>query len=36
LRKTIYSLDPDLRELLVAANKRYLAFISHLDDPSAG
>jgi hypothetical protein len=36
LRKTIYSLDPDLRELLVAANRRYLAFISDLDDPTVG
>jgi len=36
LRKTIYSLDPDLRELLAAANRRYLEFISDIDDPSAG
>ncbi|MFO0980641.1 MAG: hypothetical protein U1E76_02660 [Planctomycetota bacterium] len=36
LRKTIYSLQPDLRELLSAANQRYLAFISDIDDPTAG
>jgi hypothetical protein len=36
VKKTIYSLDPDLRELLCAANRRYLDFISELDDPSAG
>lgn len=36
VKKTIYSLDPDLRELLSAANRRYLDFISELDDPSAG
>jgi hypothetical protein len=35
LRKTIYSLGP-LRELLAAANRRYLAFLSDLADPSAG
>jgi hypothetical protein len=35
LRRTIYSLAP-LRELLVAANRRYLAFLSDLSDPSAG
>ena len=34
LRKTIYSLR-DLRELLAAANRRYLDFISGLDDPTA-
>ncbi len=33
LKKSIYSL-PDLRELLVAANQRYLAFVSELSDPS--
>jgi len=36
LRKTIYSLQPDLRQLLSAANQRYLAFISDIDDPTAG
>jgi hypothetical protein len=36
LKKTIYSLVPDLREMLAAANRRYLEFISALDDPSAG
>jgi hypothetical protein len=35
LQKTIYSLAP-LRALLVAANRRYLAFLSDLRDPSAG
>jgi len=35
LKKSIYSLN-DLRFLLVSANKRYLAFISEIDDPSAG
>jgi hypothetical protein len=36
VRKTIYSLNPDLRQLLAAANQRYLAFISALDLPVAG
>jgi hypothetical protein len=35
MQKTISSLAP-LRELLVAANRRYLAFLSDLTDPSAG
>ena len=35
MRKTIYSLAP-LRELLCAANRRYLAFLSDLSDPTAG
>jgi len=35
LKKSIYSL-PDLRQLLADANRRYLEFISELDDPSAG
>jgi uncharacterized protein YdcH (DUF465 family) len=35
MKKTIYSLDP-LRELLLAANGRYLNFLSDLMDPSAG
>ena len=35
LKKTIYSLI-DLREILLACNQRYLAFLSSLDDPSAG
>ena len=34
MKKTIYSL-PALRELLLKANQRYLAFISTLDDPRA-
>lgn len=36
VRKTIYSLFPDLRELLAAVNRRYLEFLSALDDPSSG
>ena len=35
LKKSIYSLG-DLHELLAAANRRYLDFISAIDDPSAG
>jgi len=35
LRKTIYSLG-DLRRLLVAANRRYLEFISAIEDPTVG
>lgn len=35
MRKTIYSLGP-LREALAAANRRYLEFISTIDDSSAG
>ncbi len=35
MQKSIYSLPP-LRELLLAANRRYLAFLSDLADPSAG
>lgn len=35
MQKTIYSLAP-LRELLAAANRRYLEFLSQLVDPSAG
>ena len=34
MKKTIYSL-PALRELLLKANQRYLAFLSTLDDPRA-
>jgi len=36
VKKSIYSLDPDLRTLLAASNRRYLEFLSELDDPSAG
>ena len=36
LKKTIYSLNPDLRGLLLAANQRYLAFVSALEDPTEG
>lgn len=35
MRRTIYSLAP-LRELLLAANRRYLEFISTLEDDKAG
>ena len=35
MKKTIYSLDP-LRELLLAANRRYLEFISAIEDDKAG
>jgi hypothetical protein len=35
VKKSIYSLG-DLRELLLAANRRYLDFLSTMDDPSAG
>lgn len=35
MQKTIYSFGP-LRELLLAANRRYLAFLSDLTDPTAG
>ena len=35
LKKSIYSLL-DLREILLGCNQRYLAFLSSLDDPSAG
>ena len=36
VRKTVYSLLPDLRELLAAANRRYFELLSALDDPSCG
>jgi hypothetical protein len=35
MRKHLYSLDP-LRELLLAANCRYLDFVAAIDDPGAG
>jgi len=35
LKKSIYSLG-DLRDLVAAANRRYLEFISALEDPSSG
>ena len=35
MKKTIYSLGA-LREVLAAANRRYLEFLSTLDDPSGG
>jgi len=35
LKKTIYSLG-DLRRLLVASNRRYLEFISAIEDPTVG
>lgn len=36
VKKSIYSLQPDLRSLMAAANRRYLEFISEIDDPSSG
>jgi hypothetical protein len=36
VKETIYSLQPDLRQLLCGANQRYLAFISEINDSSAG
>ncbi len=35
MKRTIYSLGP-LRELLLAADRRYLEFISAMEDPRAG
>jgi hypothetical protein len=35
MKKTIYSLGP-LRQLLLAANRRYLEFLSAIDDPTNG
>jgi CRP-like cAMP-binding protein len=35
LKKTIYSLI-DLREILLGCNRRYLEYLSALDDPSTG
>jgi hypothetical protein len=35
MKKTIYSLPP-LREMLFSANRRYLAFLSEMIDPSSG
>jgi hypothetical protein len=35
LKKSIYSLA-DLRDLLLAANRRYLEFVSQLEDPASG
>jgi hypothetical protein len=35
MKKTIYSLPP-LRQVMSAANRRYLDYLSTLDDPSAG
>jgi hypothetical protein len=35
VRKTIYSL-PDLQDLMRAANRRYLEFLSALEDPTDG
>ncbi len=35
MKKTIYSLAP-LRELLAASNRRYLEFLSAIDNPSSG
>ena len=36
LKRSIYSLEPDLMNLMAASNRRYLAFLSDLDDPTAG
>ena len=36
LKKGIYSLQPDLAELMADSNKRYLAFVSELDDFTPG
>jgi hypothetical protein len=36
VKKSIYSLQPDLRSLMLASNRRYLEFISAIDDPSSG
>ena len=35
LKKSIYSLS-DLRQLMLASNRRYLEFISTIDDPTCG
>ena len=35
MQKTIYSL-PAVRELLEAANRRYLEFLSAIEDPRTG
>ena len=34
MRKHIYSLAPDLQKLLFACNRRYLEFLSQLEDPT--
>jgi hypothetical protein len=34
LKKSIYSLQPDLKNLLAAANNRYLDFLADVDDPT--
>jgi hypothetical protein len=36
VRQTIYSLNPDLRQIFAGSNHRYLAFLSALDIPIAG
>jgi DNA-binding transcriptional ArsR family regulator len=36
VKKSIYSLQPDLRDVMEASNRRYLEFISSIDDPSSG
>jgi hypothetical protein len=36
VKKSIYSLSPDLISLLSAANERYLQFLSSIDDPTPG
>jgi len=34
LKKSIYSLQPDLKELLAASNHRYLNFLADIEDPT--
>lgn len=34
LKKSIYSLQPDLKDLLAASNRRYLDFLADIDDPT--
>ena len=36
LRKSIYSLSPDLASISRAANDRYIQFLSSIDDPTPG
>ena len=36
VKKSIYSLQPDLRDVMGASNRRYLDFLSSIDDPSSG
>lgn len=36
LKKSVYSLNPDLRQLMASSNQRYLAFLSEINDPTLG